>query len=238
MGDKLLDFRRHAKEVPQYRGQTFAIAHVPNERSDVKELGDIGDRVAPSKRRRRQADESADIRGKAILVRTISTDMRLRLRPGAIKKREEAVMEEIQKPAERGVAGIAQAFARILGDVKRQRTIRTEQAEQPHLQACGAAARPRVKRCYRRRRERQIRILSEPDWLINGTQSTTPARLVEGQALQPAQRLIEIVLIWLLRQGGEEAYSVGLAPHCGTHLLISPRLSERRTVSVNELIDA
>jgi hypothetical protein len=122
MGDKLLDFRRHAKEVPQYRGQTFAIAHVPNERSDVKELGDIGDRVAPPERRRRQADEGSDIRAKAILVWTISTDMRLRLRPGSVKEREEAMMEEIQKPAESGVTGVAQAFASILGDVKRQRT--------------------------------------------------------------------------------------------------------------------
>ena len=37
--------------------------------------------------------------------------------------------------------------------------------------------------------------------------------------------------------GAPVGHSVGLAPHCGTHRLISPRPSDRSTVSVKALIE-
>ena len=102
-------------------------------------------------------------------------------------------MKHVGKPRERGVARVAQPLARIFGEVQRQRAVRSEQAEQPHLQARAAVARRHVKRRERRRRKRQIGLLSEPYWLIDGAQRFAPARLVGVQALQPPQRLVEVV---------------------------------------------
>ena len=131
-------------------------------------------------------------------------DVRLCLRPRSIEERKQPVMEDVQKPAERRVTGIAQPFARVLGEMKRQRTIRTEQTKQPDLQARRAAVGPGVERRNRRRRKREIGILSEPNALVDGTQGATPARFLRVQALQPAQRLIEVALIRRRREFGEE----------------------------------
>ena len=47
------------------------------------------------------ADERADVRGEAVVVWPVVVDVRLRLRPRAIEQRQEAVMEEVEEPAER-----------------------------------------------------------------------------------------------------------------------------------------
>ena len=183
------------------------------------------------------ADERADIAGEAIVVRAIAIDVRLRLRPRPIEQRQEPVMEHVEEPAERRVAGVAQPLARVLGQVQRQRTVRTEQAEQPDLQP-RRGCRPAGARTTPAAPART----TDPDPVPAAPArrpdaAPRPSAACRVQALQPAQRLIEIVAVRRLRQRREEGYSVGLAPHCGTHRLISPRLSERRTVSVNELID-
>jgi len=72
---------------------------------------------------------------------------------------------------------------------------------------------------------------------VHGPQRFPPARLRVMKTLQPPQRLVEVVTVRLLRQLRVQHHSVGLAPHCCSHLLMSPRCSDRRTVSVNELIE-
>ena len=88
-------------------------------------------------------EERADVDREAIVVRAIAVDVRLRLRPGAIEQRQEAMVKEVEEPAERRIAGVPQPLARVLGDVNRQRAVRAEQAEQPAPAAAAARRRAR-----------------------------------------------------------------------------------------------
>ena len=62
MTDELLDADRHAEEVLEDRSQSFGVARVTDQRADVEELGEVGQRVASAKRVRRQADERTNVR--------------------------------------------------------------------------------------------------------------------------------------------------------------------------------
>ena len=146
-------------------------------------------------------------------------------------------MQHVQKPAERRIAGIAQAFTRVFGDVQRQRPVRAEQAEQMDLKPRGPVVLRRSERRQRSWRKRERWILSESNRLLGGTRRVAPTRFVREQTLQPPQRLVEVVFVRRVCQCREQGQSVGLRPHSGTHRLISPRFSERNTVSVNELMD-
>ena len=146
------------------------------------------------------------------------------------------MMKDVEKAAERRIAGVVQPLPGIFGDVNGKRAIRAEQAEQSSLKTRRTGLRS-VERGERGRRKRQIRVLSQSNGFIDRPQRATPPWLLGVQALQSSQGLIEIVPVRRLRQSGQEVYSVGLVPHCGTHRLISPLVSERRTVSVNELIE-
>ena len=42
-------------------------------------------------------EERADVDREAIVLRAIAVDVRLRLRPGAVEEREEAMMEDVEK---------------------------------------------------------------------------------------------------------------------------------------------
>ena len=98
---------------------------------------------------------------------------------------------------------MTQPLARVFRDVERQRPVGPEQAEQPHLQPRRPAA-VGLERGQRRGRKRQVGILPEPHRLVDRTERLSPARLPVVQALQPAQRLVEVVAVRRLRQGREE----------------------------------
>ena len=238
MTDELLDRGGHAEEVPDDIGEPFGIPDLTDERPDVKELRRIGQRVAIAERRRRQPGECADVGREAVVVRAVAIDMRLRLRPRALEQREHPVVKQIEEPAERRIAGVALALARVFGDVRRQRTVRAEESEQPDLQPRRRAVVAGLERREGSGRKGEVGILSEAYRLVGRAQRAAPPRLVLVQAFEPAQRLVEIVAVRRVRHGAEKGYSVGLAPHCGTHLLISPRVSDDRTVSVNEFTEA
>src|SRR5262245_10678758 len=161
--------------------------------------------------------------------------MRLRLRPRTVKKRKEAMVEEIEEPAQRRIARQTQALSYVFGDMQRHRPVGSEQAEQSDLES-GSLPIVGLERRQRRGRKRQIRILPEPNRLIDGTKRLAPTRASVVQTLQPSERLVEVVPIRRLGKRREKRYSVVLAPHCCSHRLIS-RFSDRKTVSVNELIE-
>ena len=204
VADELFDPDGHSEKVLKDCAETFGVPHVPHERADVKQLRDIRNRVAVAKRRRRDADERADIHREVVVLRTIAIDVRLRLRPGPVEQRKKAMVEDIEESAERRVAGIAQPFPRVLGDVQRQRPVRTEQPEQSHLQPRRPSRDAGLERGERRRRERQIGILPQPDPLVDRSQRFAPAGLFTVQAFQTPQRLIEIEAVRRRRQLGEE----------------------------------
>ena len=203
----------------------------------MKELGDVRDVVAVAERPGRDTQERPDIGGKTVVGRAIAVDVRLCLRPGPIEQRQEPVMEHIEERTERRIGGVSLTLPRVFGDVQWQRAIRTEQPEQPHPQSRLPLSSSVVERGDRGGSKCEIGFLPQAHGLVNRPERLAPARLVESHALQPAQRLVEIEAVGRLRQLGEEPYSVALAPQCGIHRLISPRLCDRRTVSVNELIE-
>ena len=131
--DELLQPRRHAEVLTKDGRQSVGISNLSDQRADMKQFRNIGDAVAVSQRSRGDADEGADVGQVMILVSPITIDVRLCLRPCAVEERKESMMKNIEEPAERAVARIAQPIARVLGQVRRQRTIRPEQPEQPHL---------------------------------------------------------------------------------------------------------
>ena len=178
----------------------------------MKELREIVHRVALAKCVGSKAGERTDVHGKAVVARPIAVDVRLRLRPGSIEQRQETMVQDIEKPAERRIARMPQALARVLGQVQGQRPIRAQQAEEPHLQARRLPVVSGLERRQRRRRERQIGILAKPDRFIDRPKRSAPARLVGVQTLQPPQRLIEVVVVRLRRQRCEQRQSVGRAP--------------------------
>src|SRR4029079_2723008 len=118
-----------------------------------------------------------------------------------------------------------------------KRSIRTEQTEQAHLKTSGSPLLARLERGEWRRCKRHVGLLPEAYGLFGRPQRAPPPRALAVQALDAPQRLIEVVAVRRRRQRREKRYSVGLTPHCGTHRPISPRLCDRNTVSVNELID-
>ncbi len=120
-------------------------------------------------------------------------------------------MKDVEEPAERRVTGVLQPLVRILGEMHRQRTIRPEQTEQPHLQPRRPVA-LRLEGRERRRRERQIRVLAQAHRFVDRPQRASPAWLVVVQTLEPPQRLVEVVPVRRRRELREERQSVGLAP--------------------------
>ena len=84
MPDELLDADGNAKEVWQDPRQPLGVPHMSNERAGMKELRHIRHRVAIAKRGGRETNERPDVDAKAVGVRTISIDVRLRLGPGLI----------------------------------------------------------------------------------------------------------------------------------------------------------
>src|SRR5262245_59239588 len=100
VSDELFDLHRHPEKMLQDVHQPFGIAHLPDQRADVKELREVRQRVAIAQRRRCHADERAHVDGEAILLWTIAVDVRLCLRPRAIEEREEAMMKDVEKAAE------------------------------------------------------------------------------------------------------------------------------------------
>src|SRR3954471_19305624 len=237
VADKLLEARGNAEVLANDRRQSVGVPHLAHERRNVKQLRDVGHRVALPQRRWREPNERADVGPIMIIPGSIPVDVWLRLGPGTIEERREAMMKEVEKPTERRIAGMTQAMPRVLRQVNRQRAIRTEQAEQPDLQSGRSAVFSEFKRRERGGRKRQIGILSQPDRLVDRPHGGPPARLLIVQALEPPHRLIEIVAIRFPGDVRQEIQSVGLVPQFGVHRLISPRFCERSTVSVTELTD-
>ena len=147
------------------------------------------------------------------------------------------MVEQIEEPTERGIGRVAQPFPSVLRDVKREGAIRAQQTEQPHLKTRRPSVLAGLERGKRSGRKREIGILPEPHGLIDRAQRLTPPWLGVVEALDPPQRLVKVVAVRRFGQRGQKRYRIGLAPHCGIHRLISPRLCDRKTVSVNELIE-
>jgi hypothetical protein len=134
VANELLDVDGHAEKVLENVRQPFAVPDLPDQCAHVKQLGQVGQRVAIAKRRRRHSDERPDVDREAILLQAIPIDVRLRLSPGAVEEGEEPMMQDIEKPAEGRVARMLEALARVLREVNRERSVGAEETEEPDLE--------------------------------------------------------------------------------------------------------
>ena len=203
VADEFLDLHGHTEEMLENVRQPFGIPHLGDECAHVKELREVRHRVATAKRRRRHPKKCSDVGREAIFLRPIPVDVRLRLGPGPVEEREEPVMKDIEKAAERRIARKTQPLPRVFREVQRQGAVGPEQPEQPHLEPRRPAA-AGLERGQRRGRKRQIGILPQPHRFVDRTERFSPTRLPVVQAFQPAQRLVEVVSVRRLCQGREE----------------------------------
>ena len=87
------------------------------------------------------------------------------------------MMKDVEKAAQRRIARQPQPLAGVLREMERQWSVGTEQAEQPHLEPRWLVA-VDLERRKRRRRKRQVGVLSQPHGLVDRTEGLSPTRLV------------------------------------------------------------
>src|SRR6185437_10118395 len=123
------DANRHAEKSAQRRRQAFGVPRETHEVARVRELGVIGHRIAASLRARSDADQACDIPGEAVVAGTVEARRGLRLRPRAVEQQYQSLMEDVGEARERRIVMVAQAVANEIGQVIRQRAVRTEKTE-------------------------------------------------------------------------------------------------------------
>src|SRR5262245_24238839 len=101
----------------------------------------------------------------------------------------------------------------------------------------GLGARALAELRQRCRSERERRLLTEPNGLVDGTSAFAEPRLVGRQRLEIAQHGEEVGLVGPLFDRLQARYSICTRPRFGAHRITSPRSEERSTIVVNELID-
>ena len=128
-------------------------------------LGHVGHLVAAIEPAGVETRQRRHLAFKAVLFGAVKAGGGLACRPGAVKKAHQPVGEHIGKGDEGGVAFIAPPVAGIFGQVQRQGALRAEQTKaavgQPHLARFIGR-----KLGDGRRRERQFRLLPQPDRVL------------------------------------------------------------------------
>ncbi len=188
----LLDPHRHAEVLAQQLDETFGVAAARAEQAGLEApcvLGKRARRIDRALRTVRRAEPC----GEAVVVRPVVVDRRLRLRPGPVEEREQAMVEDVEKARQRGIAARAQPLAHVLGEVERHRPLRAEQAEEANAES-RRRSRAGVEALERRGCERELRRLAEAHALLRRPQREADARLPGTQRLDVAQDGEEVVL--------------------------------------------
>src|SRR3954464_9999657 len=159
MPDKLLEPGGHTEELTDDRRQSISIADVSDQCADMKQLGQVRNRVAIPQRSRCEPNECADVGEIVILAGAVAIDVGLCLGPCAVEQRDKSMLKKVKEPAQRRIAGVTQTMAHVLGDVNRQGTIGTKQTEQPYLESRRTPLFAELQRRQRRGRKREVRIL-------------------------------------------------------------------------------
>ncbi len=197
----------------------------------------IGERIALPHGGRRQSDERADVVREAIGLGAVQVHRGLGVRPGAVEKRQQPVVEDVGEAGEGRVARLPQAIAGIFRQVQRQGSMRAEEAEEKDLHPRRNAVAAGNERTHRPRRESHRRLLAQADRVVLGPRTLTQSRLRRGGALQSPQRLEEVERVRGSLDLAQKRYKLCRRPIRIGHFIISPRSMVRTTVSVNELME-
>src|SRR5690606_2958364 len=128
--------------------------------------------------------QAADVGVEPSRSRAVETHHGLSICPRAIEQAREAMMEDVREAAERGIAVIQLAAMRVLGQMQRQRPVRSEHAEEIRREIARSTDIPGLEAGDARRGEAHRRLLPEANRLVHGTRSRADARLVRVQALE------------------------------------------------------
>ena len=132
------------------------------------------------------ADQRADLAAKAVFLRPVESDGRLRLRPGAIEEEREAVREAVEEREPGRVAVVDGALADEVAQVHRQRPVRPEIAEEVLAQPRRRMRAGRLEAAEAGRREGQRGLLPDAHRLRARQQRAAPARRRRGDGFEPA----------------------------------------------------
>src|SRR5262245_9467401 len=113
------------------------------------------------------------------------------------------MMEDVEEPAEGRIFRVLQPLAGVVGEVDGQWPVGPKEPEESDLKP-GRLPVAQLERTERGRREREVGILAQPDRLVERPFRLPPAWLVRVQALDPPQRLVEIVAVGRRSQRPEE----------------------------------
>ena len=125
------------------------------EMTRIVQLADVGHRISAAQAWCAQSERGRNAIAEAVGLGSIEADGRARTGPGAIEQRQYAVMKDIRKASKSRVFGVVDALSDIVGQMERQRPLRTEQTEKIHVQQRRKAIRSRSEIRQRGRSERQ-----------------------------------------------------------------------------------
>src|SRR5215510_1193301 len=91
VADEFFNTNGHTEELPKNGSKAFGVADLTDQRAGVKQFCQVGNRIAIAQNAWCDPNERANVRRIPIVVRTIAVDMRLRLRPGAVKQRQKSM---------------------------------------------------------------------------------------------------------------------------------------------------
>src|SRR4051794_8814693 len=94
------------------------------------------------------------------------------------------MMEQVGEPLEGWIVVIATTLSRILREVKGQRTVGAEEAEEMHEQAIRPSFRATLEACNGGRRVGDGRLLGEPQDILGGPPAPAEARAISVQRLE------------------------------------------------------
>src|SRR6185437_6215755 len=108
------------------------------EMSRPAQFGAIRSGVPRARRGRSEPEQRADIEEETVAFGPVEARSRLGIGPGPIEERDQPMLEEIDEIRERRIFPLPATLVGVLGEMQRQRAIRTEYSERVLLEPRGA----------------------------------------------------------------------------------------------------
>ena len=161
---------------------------------------------------------------------------RVGIGPRPVEQGDQAVLEQVDEVADDRVVVVSAPLERVFRQVKGQGAVRPEYAEGQLLET-QLAARPRAHSGDVTGSELQMRWLLEHHRLVGRPTCGPETRPIGLRALQQPESRKQAEPVRVAPQRLEHCYSVWRVPVRTGHRLTSPRSTDIRRVSTNELSD-
>ena len=132
---ELFQLSRQSHVIGNHGLEPFGVAGLCGQAARVVQLGVVRKGVAVAHRGRADAKQRSDVGDEAVAFGTVVTDGGLGVGPRSVEKRQNAVVEDVEETDQGRIVGVAQAIPGVLGQVKRQRAVGTEGAQEVNADA-------------------------------------------------------------------------------------------------------